>query len=414
MKPTEIVIIGAGPAGCSTSLFLAKNKIPHTIIDKAVFPRDKVCGDALSGKVVYVMKQLNPEMIDGYNTNSNQFMPSWGVKFVAPNGKSIDIPFKSDISKETHAPGFISKRIDFDASLFNKLDKNYANVLDGTELLDVIKTGDEITIQLRNNIESFEIKNIKMLIGAEGDRSIVAKKLSNIKKENDHYCAGIRAYYEGVTELHDQNFIELHFLEELLPGYFWIFPLPNGQANVGAGMLSSSVSAKKVNLKQDMLRAIANNPKIKHRFANAKLVNNIQGWGLPLGSKKRVISGNNFILTGDAASLIDPFTGEGIGNAMYSGMLAAAHIQNCISENNFSAEFNQTYDNAFYDRQWDELKLSHTMQKLCKYPWLFNFVVNKANKNKALRETISCMFEDLDLRAKLRNPLFYVKLLIND
>jgi flavin-dependent dehydrogenase len=52
---------------------------------------------------------------------------------------------------------------------------------------------------------------------------------------------------------------------------------------------------------------------------------------LPLGSKKRVISGNNFLLTGDAASLIDPFTGEGIGNAMYSGMLAAAHIQNCIS-----------------------------------------------------------------------------------
>jgi geranylgeranyl reductase family protein len=414
MKPTDIVIIGAGPAGCSTSLFLAKNKIPHTIIDKAIFPRDKVCGDALSGKVVYVMKQLNPEMIDDYNNNSNQFMPSWGVKFVAPNGKSIHIPFKSDVSKETHAPGFISKRIDFDASLFNKLDKNYANVLDGTELLDVIKTNDGITIQLKNNIESFEIKNIKMLIGAEGDRSLVAKKLSAIKKDNDHYCAGIRAYYEGVTELHDQNFIELHFLEELLPGYFWIFPLPNGQANVGAGMLSSSVSAKKVNLKEDMLRAIANNPKIKHRFANAKLVNNIQGWGLPLGSKKRVISGNNFLLTGDAASLIDPFTGEGIGNAMYSGMLAAAHIQNCIKQNNFSAEFNQTYDKAFYDRQWDELKLSHTMQKLCKYPWLFNFVVNKANKNKALRETISCMFEDLDLRAKLRNPLFYVKLLIND
>lgn len=414
MKPTDIVIIGAGPAGCSTSLFLAKNKIPHTIIDKAIFPRDKVCGDALSGKVVYVMKQLNPEMIDDYNNNSNQFMPSWGVKFVAPNGKSIDIPFKSDVSEETHAPGFISKRIDFDASLFNKLDKNYANVLDGTKLLDVIKTNDEITIQLKNNIESFEIKNIKMLIGAEGDRSLVAKKLSAIKKDNDHYCAGIRAYYEGITELHDQNFIELHFLEELLPGYFWIFPLPNGQANVGAGMLSSSVSAKKVNLKEDMLRAIANNPKIKHRFANAKLVNNIQGWGLPLGSKKRVISGNNFLLTGDAASLIDPFTGEGIGNAMYSGMLAAAHIQNCITQNNFSAEFNQTYDHAFYDRQWDELKLSHTMQKLCKYPWLFNFVVNKANKNKALRETISCMFEDLDLRAKLRNPLFYVKLLIND
>ncbi len=414
MKSTDIVIIGAGPAGCSTSLFLSKHKIPHTIIDKAVFPRDKVCGDALSGKVVYVMKQLNNSMIYDYNNNPDQFLPSWGVKFVAPNGKAIDIPFKSDISKETHAPGFISKRMDFDASLFNQLDKEYATVIEGAEAKDIIKHKDGIELSYTKDGSANTLSNIKLIVGAEGDRSIVAKKLSNIKKENDHYCAGIRAYYTGVTELHNQNFIELHFLEELLPGYFWIFPLPNGQANVGAGMLSSSVSAKNVNLKKDMLRAIANNPKIKHRFANAELVSPIQGWGLPLGSKKRVISGDHFLLTGDAASLIDPFTGEGIGNAMYSGMLAAAHIKNCLEQNNFSAQFNQTYDAAFYDRQWDELKLSHTMQKLCKYPWLFNFVVNKAHKNKALRETISCMFEDLDLRAKLRNPLFYVKLLIND
>ncbi|MES2656105.1 MAG: geranylgeranyl reductase family protein [Bacteroidota bacterium] len=414
MKPNDIVIIGAGPAGCSTSLFLAKHKIPHTIIDKAVFPRDKVCGDALSGKVVYVMKQLNNSMIYDYNNNPNQFLPSWGVKFVAPNGKSIDIPFKSDVSKETHAPGFISKRMDFDASLFNQLDKEYATVIEGAEVKEIVKHSDGIDIEYVKDNLTHTIQNIKLVVGAEGDRSIVAKKLANIKKENDHYCAGIRAYYTGVTELHNQNFIELHFLEELLPGYFWIFPLPNGQANVGAGMLSSSVSAKNVNLKKDMLRAIANNPKIKHRFANAELVSPIQGWGLPLGSKKRVISGDNFLLTGDAASLIDPFTGEGIGNAMYSGMLAAAQIKNCIAQNNFTATFNQVYDTAFYDRQWDELKLSHTMQKLCKYPWLFNFVVNKAHKNKALRETISCMFEDLDLRAKLRNPLFYVKLLIND
>ncbi len=414
MKSTDIVIIGAGPAGCSTSLFLSKHKIPHTIIDKAVFPRDKVCGDALSGKVVYVMKQLNNSMIYDYNNNPEQFLPSWGVKFVAPNGKAIDIPFKSDISKETHAPGFISKRMDFDASLFNQLDKDYATVIEGAEAKDIIKHKDGIELSYTKDGSTNTLSNIKLLVGAEGDRSLVAKKLSNIKKENDHYCAGIRAYYTGVTELHEQNFIELHFLEELLPGYFWIFPLPNGQANVGAGMLSSSVSAKNVNLKKDMLRAIANNPKIKHRFANAELVSPIQGWGLPLGSKKRVISGDHFLLTGDAASLIDPFTGEGIGNAMYSGMLAAAHIKNCLEQNNFSAQFNQTYDAAFYDRQWDELKLSHTMQKLCKYPWLFNFVVNKAHKNKALRETISCMFEDLDLRAKLRNPLFYVKLLIND
>ena len=182
MKSTDIVIIGAGPAGCSTSLFLSKHKIPHTIIDKAVFPRDKVCGDALSGKVVYVMKQLNNSMIYDYNNNPEQFLPSWGVKFVAPNGKAIDIPFKSDISKETHAPGFISKRMDFDASLFNQLDKDYATVIEGAEAKDIIKHKDGIELSYTKDGSTNTLSNIKLIVGAEGYRSIVAKKLSNIKK----------------------------------------------------------------------------------------------------------------------------------------------------------------------------------------------------------------------------------------
>lgn len=414
MKQTDIVIIGAGPAGCSTSLFLAKHKIPHTIIDKAIFPRDKVCGDALSGKTVYVLNQLDTSIIPAFDAQKNEFIESWGVKFVAPNGKAIDIPFKADMSKEQYPPGFISKRVDFDNELFKRLDRNYAHVIEGAEVTEIKRTEDGISIHYEHNNSKFEINNSKLIIGAEGDRSIVAKKLANIQKENNHYCAGIRAYYEGVTGMHKQHFIELHFLPEMLPGYFWIFPLPNGMANVGAGMLSSEVSKRKVNLKADMLKAIENNPNIRERFKDAKLTGKIQGWGLPLGSKKRPVSGDGFLLVGDAGSLIDPFTGEGIGNALYSGMMAADMIVDALKQNRFDAAFLKQYDTAFYDRQWDELKLSHTMQKLCKFPWLFNFVVNKAHKNKALRETISCMFEDLDLRAKLRNPLFYFKLLLND
>jgi hypothetical protein len=294
------------------------------------------------------------------------------------------------------------------------LDKNFATVYEGTEVNDIVKVDGGYKISCKNSTSNFELPISKLVIGAEGDRSVVAKKLAGIKKENDHYCAGIRAYYDGVEGMHPNNFIELHFLEDMLPGYFWIFPLPNGQANIGAGMLSSSVSKKKVNLKEDMLKAIANNPTIKHRFKNAKLIGDIQGWGLPLGSKKRNLSGDGFLLVGDAGSLIDPFTGEGIGNALYSGMMAADFIAEAVKQNRYDAVFLKAYDEAFYARQWDELKLSHTMQKLCKYPWLFNLVVNKAHKNKTLRETISCMFEDLDLRAKLRNPLFYFKLLLND
>lgn len=416
-KPS-IVIVGAGPAGCATSLFLSKLKIHHTIIDKAVFPRDKICGDALSGKVVYVLKQLDENILSSFGNKPNEFLPSWGVKFVAPNGKGIDIPFKQNKTADMSAPGFISRRMDFDNTLFQLLNREFATVLQGTALKEVKQHAKGIDLiceqETPSGKEPITFENVQMVVGAEGDRSIIGKKLAGIQKDNLHYCAGIRAYYKGVKNLHPENFIELHFLEDMLPGYFWIFPMANGMANVGAGILSDTASKKKINLREDMLRAIKNNPTIKERFADAELEGKIEGWGLPLGSKQRPLSGNNFLLTGDAGSLIDPFTGEGIGNALYSGMLAAAHIEQCVKQNNYSASHNKAYDKAFYDRQWDELKLSHTMQKLCKYPWLFNFVVNKAHKNKTLRETISCMFEDLDLRAKLRNPLFYFKLLLND
>ncbi len=134
------------------------------------------------------------------------------------------------------------------------------------------------------------------------------------------------------------NFIELHFLPELLPGYFWIFPMPNGRANVGAGMLSSVVAKRKVDLKKEMEKIINEHPVISKRFVHAKPEGKAQGWGLPLGRKVGSISGDNLLLCGDAASLIDPFTGEGIGNAVLSGRYAAEKALNAIATNDYSVK----------------------------------------------------------------------------
>jgi flavin-dependent dehydrogenase len=200
-------------------------------------------------------------------------------------------------------------------------------------------------------------------------------------------------------------------MKELLPGYFWIFPLPGGGANVGMGMLSKDIKRKKVNLRKELLNIIQNHPVMKKRFENAHLEGNIVGWGLPFGSKKRELSGNNFILTGDAASLIDPFTGEGIGNAVVSGLVASRIAKKALDAGDFSKEFLFEYDSIIYSKLWNELKLSHTLQKLTTYPWLFNFVVNRINSSKALQEVFTNMFTDLELRAKMENPMFYIKLL---
>jgi geranylgeranyl reductase family protein len=406
----NVLIAGAGPAGTSMSLFLSRKKIPHLIIDKAIFPRDKICGDALSGKVMDVLKKLDGNIPAEIDSSKENFTGSYGVKFAAPNGKFIDIPFKKDLSALAQPPGFISKRVDFDHYLFRKIDRNYATVMENCAVKDLIKKNTGVECLLEQEGKTIRVFT-KMIVGAEGDRSVVAKKFSSIQKDDSHYCAGLRAYYKGVTGFHEMHFIELHFLKELLPGYLWIFPLPNGEANVGVGMLSKEVGRRKINLKKVMLEAIANNPTIKNRFANAHLDGDIKGWGLPLGSKKRKISGDNFLLLGDAASLIDPFTGEGIGNAMVSGMIAAHHVSQSLEANQFDEKFHSKYDEEIYKSLWDELKLSHTLQKLSKYSWLFNYVVSKAERNETLRDTITCMFDDLDMRDRLRSPKFYLKLM---
>ena len=410
---TTAIIIGAGPAGAGTSFFLTKYGIPHIVIDKEIFPRDKVCGDACSGKTALVINRANPEWLTEILAHADRFLPSWGITFVAPNGKALDIPFAPNRTKDTKAPGFTLPRLDFDNFLFGKMPSEYCTIFQGASVSSIESANNIVSVAMTHNGTEYNI-TAPLIIGADGDKSIVRKKYLSEQTAPKTYAVGLRAYYEGVTGMHNDNFIELHFLPEMLPGYLWIFPLPNGVVNVGVGILSERIREKKINLREQMLYAIKNNPQIAPRFANATLKDKIQGWGLPLGVERQPLSGDNFILTGDAACLVDPFSGEGIGNALYSGMLAAAAVKEAVAQKDFSVAFLKTaYDDVVYKRLGEELKLSTTLQRLCKYPWLFNFVVNKAYKSQSLRNTISCMFTDMDLREQLSKPSFYLKILFN-
>lgn len=406
----RILILGAGPAGTATALFLAKKGIPSLLIDRATFPRDKICGDALSGKVVEVFKKLDPTMVDRIAAEPTA-LGSWGVTFVAPNTKALRVPFKQEMDKSQTAPGFIAKRLDFDNFMMEECRKHpEIEIREGVQAdrFEKLPNGWRV-LDKQGNL----IAETPLLIAADGAHSRFAKQIAKFAVEPKHYCAGLRAYYKGVSDLDSDNFIELHFLKDFLPGYFWIFPLPNGMANVGVGMRSDVISKKRVNLKARMFEIIEKYPELRERFRGAELVGDVKGFGLPLGSRKRRLSGDNYLLTGDAGSLIDPFTGEGIGNAVYCGYFVAEQAERSLKSGDFSAQTLWQYDREVYARLWSELLLSRRMQRLVKYPWLFNLVVNKANKNKVLRETISCMFEDLDMRERLKNPGFYFRLLFN-
>ncbi len=409
---TGAIIIGAGPAGCGTSFQLSKKKIAHVVIEKATFPRDKICGDACGSKGAEVVRRANPQWYDELIAHPS-LLPIMGLSFYAPNGNGVHFSFGDHQIKNKAVPMFTMPRLELDNFLFSKLPSDYCTILQGATVEKVEKNGNTYSVTVRHNGTTY-LYTSPALIGADGEKSIVARKFLPRPEGVKANAVGLRAYYSGITGYEQPNYIELHFLPELVPGYLWIFPLPDGRANVGVGMMSSIVRKERINLKEKMIYAINHNPKLRERFKNAVMEDKIHGWGLSLAMQQQLMSGDGLMLTGDAAALIDPSTGEGIGNALYSGMMAGDAVEKCYSQNNFTAGFiKQVYDNDFYQRFGTELKLSAIQHKMSYYPKFINWVVNKTMKSPSLKETLNRMLWDEEARKQLSKPSFYLKILLN-
>ena len=201
--------------------------------------------------------------------------------------------------------------------------------------------------------------------------------------------------------------IEIHLVKNLIPGYFWIFPLPDGEANVGLGMIISDMQEKKINLKQAVLDEIQKNPLFKDRFAGAQIVDDVKGWTLPVASYRRKSYGNGFLLLGDAASLIDPLSGEGVGNAMISGKLAAETVIEALNKNKLDEKFLKKYDKALWNTIKDEIKTSYRVQRLGKrFPKLIDKLMKKCNESEEFRKEIEQLLPYTGGRKKIGSVEF--------
>lgn len=404
---TQVCILGGGPGGCSAALQLARHGISVVLLEKSTFPRDKVCGDALSGKVMRTLERLDPELATAVKRESTA-MPSWGVTFVAPSGRALRVPF-SRHTGEGEAPGVILPRLRFDDLLFQRVKRTPGiTCMENATARTFLREGEMWSITC---VDGTTVQ-APFIIDASGANSHFARNVAQLALEPKHHAAGVRAYYRGVRDLDPQGFIELIFLKDLLPGYLWVFPLPGGRANVGLGLHSDVVRERRADLKKLLVDLVTTHPQLKDRFADAELESGVQGMGLPLASKRRALSGEGYMLVGDAGHLIDPFTGEGISHAMISGVYAADVASELLQQNDLSARATMRYDERVWKRLGKELAISTRLQRMANQAWLFDFVMDRANKNPALADTISSMFTDLDLRERLKRPGFYMDLLL--
>jgi geranylgeranyl reductase family protein len=402
-----ITIIGAGPAGITAALVLAKKGIPCLLIDKNQFPRDKICGDGLGGKVVSVLNRIDPAYVPGL-AGKGFATGSYAARFYSPGLKMIELSFNTDQSE--NPPGFICKRADFDNFLLKKAlsfpDIRFEGGLQVNKM-----TRHNGIVMIDDKAGRCIAETHLVLFAAGSDRQLI-RQLGPDYPDSAEDGIGVRGYFENVTGSDQKHAIEIHFLKELLPWYLWIFPFSDGSANVGLALPGPLAKKIPLSLKDLLFYLIETYPHLKKRFINAKLTGKIEANRLPVYSGAIPVAGDNYLLLGDAARLIDPFTGEGIGNAMMSGLWAAEIAAECLANNDFSYSGTQLYQEKIFGRLGPELAMSLKLQRLARRKILLDLVIGRASHKERTRNLISEMLYSADAKHKLNNPLFYLKLLL--
>ena len=371
---STICIIGAGPSGAATSIFLSKMGIEHIIVDAATFPRDKVCGDGLDMKTIRMLHLIDPAIIkeEIYHDNIN-FAPSWGMRSISAKGVNRDFAYQPTSGEEWKCPFFVSKRFFFDDFLVKKLDSKTAAIRFGAKVTKIVRDGKQWKVFAnKGNDQAIEI-TCKLIVGADGDHSVVLRHLGDRKINRQHYAGSVRQYWKNIEGIHEKKLLEFYYPSNIPMGYFWIFPLANGEANVGYGIPSAIAAKNNLNIKQIFRELIEKDAALAPRFKNATPIDSIQGWGIPLASLKRKVVGDGWLLVGDAASMVSPNTGEGIGTGMMTGYIAAKFIERAIKLNQYDEQVLGNYSREVYKRLSSEIRHYNFYYQ---YPGVSNFIIN--------------------------------------
>lgn len=390
----DILIVGAGPAGATASLFLAQAGIPHTLVDKAVFPRDKVDGNVFGAKVIDVLNRLSSDYFPALMAQRDRVQGSTGCRVFTPNGKHFDLKFQAKAAKQegisARVPFFTVNRCHFDQFLLDQLDKRYVDIRLGSAIAAIYRQSDRWRVTLAHADAVTELTP-QLIIAADGAASFTAQQLESSRKGSRRLSGkhsgpscydSVQGYFrnvEGCVTVASTTGssasgagIEGHFLPEVNPAFFFITPLAGNLFSVGAVRARREADATE-NLTQIVTNAIAHHPNLAPRFARSERVQELRPWPIAIGSTwNRSVSGPGYLLTGDAAGLCNPLTCFGTGNAMISGQLAAEAVQRAIaSPDLFTADLG-TYDRALYRQLQSEFQIGSLLNTLIGQDWLFN------------------------------------------
>jgi flavin-dependent dehydrogenase len=328
---TDVVVVGAGPAGAAAALWACRHGLDVMIVDKSPFPRDKTCGDGLTATCLRELEAMDVDV-------RGVAQPILRTEMTGPYGSHLDLPMEAGLRPGALMSGVV-RRVDFDPLVLGAARDAGAALREAT-VTTVSDDGDGVTVHGNDDDGGFSVR-ARHCIGADGAYSIVRRHFATDDPARMPGMHAIRQYMDAP----ESNLLSVFFDESLLPGYGWIFPLPGGGVNIGVGVQRDPADHGEVTraaLTNDrgrvalrglagLYRGFLERPDVRDRLGGDPVAranpltddDRVRAWPIPADPDLGCVGAGRILLVGDAARLADPITGEGLGQALLSGRLAA-------------------------------------------------------------------------------------------
>lgn len=372
---TDILIVGAGPAGSALAYFLASTGFSVRLLDKAGFPRAKTCGDGLSPRALQVLKNIGALEV----VNAAGFRIA-SLRLFSPNGQSFSAPILPHKNLPGHA--LVLPRLQLDEIIRQRALAAGAHFEQQTVSGLIEAAGRVVGVSAGGNGSAPVSHRARVTVLATGASTALLERAGLLPANFTAEGRAARAYFQNVRGLSDE--VEFHFDSVPLPGYGWVFPTSATTANVGAGYVLRNGRAPQATPRQTFDGFITN-PYVSNLLAEAHAATPIKGFPLRFDFATAPTAKPGLFLVGEACGLVNPLTGEGVDYALESAEVAAEIISEALRHGTAPEQTARTYTRALRQRFLHLFATIRRVRDLYLQPWVLNRFVRAAQKNDDLK-----------------------------